>query len=90
MSNISTETIYNIATKLIGDIEPIGESNYDEKCAINIKEYQHLINMLISDIASCLPYKTCYQASMKNIGISAERIINDLNEDIEEWLSYER
>lgn len=36
-------TIFEIAQRLIGGITPIGETNYDEICLHNIKEWDDLL-----------------------------------------------
>ena len=84
--NFSAGTVYAIVHNLLGEIEPIGETNYDDKCFENIKEYDLLVAMLLDDIQLLLPYKERYEASMKTIGNYAESFIKGLRLNVDEWL----
>ena len=88
MAKLDNEQIYSVVNALIGDFEPIGESNYDKKCLDGLKEQTYLVSDLISDIGKCLAYVGCYQASMRDVGEFARKHLVDLRDDIDRWLEY--
>ena len=47
MAKLDNEQIYSVVNALIGDFEPIGESNYDKKCLDGLKEQTYLVSDLI-------------------------------------------
>lgn len=47
--------IYDVVTKLIGEIEPVGASHIDPKRLENLKEMTQLVKELLTDI-ECVRY----------------------------------
>lgn len=82
----SAGTVYSIVHNLLGEIEPIGESNYDNQCFDNIREYDQLMSMLMDDIQLLLPYRRRYEGSMKTMGNYAESLLKGMRMKIDEWL----
>jgi hypothetical protein len=76
---------YDIVKKLIGEIEPIGETNTDNERFENLKEMTNLVNDLIMDIQDVSEYEDRGEYSMHRAGKHAEKflgdIVNDLNKD---------
>lgn len=60
--------IIDIVKKLIGEIEPIGESHEDEKRFENLKVMTKLVDDLLTDIDRVSCDKDRYEASRKKAG----------------------
>ena len=63
--------IYKVVKKLIGEIDPVGETNEDTKRLENLEETIELIKSLLSDIESVSINRNRQEYSMKEIGITA-------------------
>lgn len=57
--------IYEVVKKLVGEIEPIGETRTDEARFENLKVMTDLVDKLITDIDGMCVYEKNHQASMK-------------------------
>lgn len=86
MKEFSADDAYYITHKLLGNIEPIGESNYDKKCLENLKQYVELIYMLMDDIQLLFPCKDSYEGSVKDIGNYASECCSSLAKNISRWI----
>lgn len=86
MSKFGSGTISDIVEELVGNFEPIGETNYDEKCYENIQTMDLVITDLLDDIQLMIPYKDRYEESMKVIGEYAVDFVKGLKLKAEEWL----
>ena len=71
--------IYEIVKKLVGPINPIGETNADNDRFENLKATTELIDRLLFDIddVACR-YKNNHQASMKKASVFAANFQNSL------------
>ena len=72
--------IYDVVTKLIGPIMPIGETNTDEKRFENLQEMVSLVNELLDDIHSVTVHKTRGEWSMKHAGEYADKTLKEIGE----------
>jgi len=61
-------THYNIVKKLIGPIDPLGDSNRDKDRLNNLKATIELVDLLLNDIEEVANYSNSYEASVKEIG----------------------
>jgi hypothetical protein len=73
--------IYGIVKKLIGEIEPIGDSSVDEKRYDNLLEYCLLIERLLQDIKDVTYYKDKVEYSMSKSGKRANDFIDEIKAD---------
>lgn len=69
---------YGIITKLIGPINPIGDSSIDELRFQNLKHMTILVDKLIAEIDIIASNKTRPEFSMKRAGVFADKFLNDL------------
>jgi inorganic pyrophosphatase len=70
---------YEIVRKLIGNIEPVGETNEDDRRFENLKKITELTEKLIAEIANVeSDYKSAYQYSMKRVSNYAGEFLNRL------------
>lgn len=74
------ENTYEIVKKLIGNIEPIGETNTDAQRLENLKETIYLTNRLINDILEVAKNQTRQEYSILKAGIEAQIFKNDLRD----------
>lgn len=63
--------IDEIVMKLIGDIEPVGDSGIDEKRLENLTDLCALTDNLLERIASLRRHSSRHEASIKKIGNQA-------------------
>ena len=76
--------IYEVVNKLIGRIEPIGETNADNRSLENLKEMTDLVDKLVSDIDRIASnYKNNHQYSMKEASNVANDFLDSLGIDRE-------
>mgnify|MGYP006909289101 CR=1 FL=1 len=72
--------IYEVVKKLLGPIEPIGDSGIDEKRFANLIETEKLVNQLLFDINQVASYRDCQEYSRKVAGERAEQFLKDIKE----------
>jgi hypothetical protein len=77
-------TLYDIVTKLIGPISPVGQTEVDSKRLDNLRETTQLIDDLLSDIASVANDKGL-EWSVKQASDYAVKYLRDLIEYAEEY-----
>lgn len=65
--------LHEITKKLVGPINPIGESRTDEIRFENLKEVCGLVEALLSDIDKVIPNKRRQEGSMMKAGEYADR-----------------
>lgn len=70
--------IYDVVTKLIGPISPIGETNADEQRFENLKVMTELVDKLLGDIDKVIPCKNRVEYSMKKAGEYADKFFSQL------------
>lgn len=75
---MNADTVYEVISKLIGDIHAVGETNADNKRLNNLKEQISLIEKLIFDVHLAATTKDRVEASMKKIGTVAFNFLNSL------------
>lgn len=69
-------THYEIVKKLIGDIQPAGDSSIDPQRLQNLKDMCQLVNELVSDINDvAYRNKNAYQHSIKEMGNYADNFL---------------
>jgi hypothetical protein len=72
--------IYDVVKKLLGEIEPVGETNTDEKRFENLAATTHLVDKLIFDISQVSHCASRQEYSMSRAGKHAEQFLNDIKE----------
>ena len=50
LNDMNGEVVYKVVKELVGNINPIGETNEDNKRYENLKELIHVVENLITDI----------------------------------------
>ena len=63
--------VYEVAKKLLGPIEPVGETNADAKRYENLEATINLVAKLMSDLSQLTNYAYRPEASMKKAGLKA-------------------
>jgi len=74
--------IYEVVKKLIGEIEPIGETNEDNKRYKNLEDIIKLTDKLIFDIEGVSIHKDRHEHSMKCAGKKASGFLKELKESL--------
>lgn len=82
--------LYDIVIKLTGPIDPLGESNADEKRYENLKEQINLVEKLLCDIRYVANNADRHEASVKRAGDKARNFFISLKEDIENDSIFDR
>jgi len=70
--------IYEVTKKLIGEIEPVGETRTDDVRFENLKVMITLVDKLLSEIDAVAANKTQHEFSMKRAGEHASDFFNDI------------
>jgi hypothetical protein len=78
-------TNYDVVKKLIGRVEPIGESNEDSKRLINLEELIYVTECLIRNLKSVAEYNSSYESSVKYAGLTSSKYLNGLKDDLIEF-----
>ena len=63
--------LYEIVMKLVGPVQPIGETRADEQRLANMKKLTELTDLLLGEIDDAVHGADRVEASMKAIGIHA-------------------
>ena len=74
-----------IVNKLIGPIQPVGDSNVDRKRLENLKAQIDLVHDLLEEIIEVRKNKSRHESSMKHMGKTADEFIKVISEMIEEY-----
>ena len=61
-------TNYDVITKLVGNINPVGESHIDGQRHENLKEMVELVELLLHDISEVAKNEERYEHSMQLSG----------------------
>ena len=69
---------YEIIVKLIGPIEPVGETSTDNDRLENLIEMASIVNRLIGDIDKLIPYKNRTEYSIKQAGEYADNFLTSI------------
>jgi len=70
----------DIVRKLVGAIEPVGDSCIDEKRYENLKVMTGLVDLLLGDIQSVAAYKDAHQNSLMVAGEHAHNFLQDVRD----------
>jgi hypothetical protein len=76
-------THYEIITKLIGPIQPIGDSNADEKRRANMETMLSLIEDLVADVRDIANSPPSHEASVQSLRGTAMLFMRGLHEETE-------
>ena len=71
-----------IVKKLVGNIQPAGESHTDKERFENLKDMCLLVDNLVSEIVDVSKNKDRYEHSMKEMGLFANKFLNEMVENI--------
>jgi hypothetical protein len=77
-------SIEEIVRKLLGNIEPCGDSNIDEEKLDNLQEYIMLTEDLIYKLIEAAEYKDRLEWSMSKIGNGAYNFLTSIRDIINE------
>lgn len=69
--------LIDIVRKLVGPIQPVGETNADAKRLENIAEVAELVECLLCDIAQAAENADRPEASMRAIGQKAKMYLDE-------------
>ena len=73
--------IYEVVQKLVGSIEPIGETNADEARYENLVEMMFLVERLFHDISRLRHFDKRTEFSIKRAGVRAGAFIDEMVEE---------
>lgn len=71
-------SLYEIVNKLVGEIQPIGETTEDSKRFENLKTMTVLVDDLLTDIDNVAQGKNRYEFSIKQAGEYADKFLTRL------------
>ena len=83
MTKLKSNEIIKLLDALVGSAEPIGETNYDEKAAENLKTLVDITNWCLDGVAFARDYIGRNDYSMHKVGFDAECALQD-------WLKWLR
>ena len=69
---------YEVVKKLIGEIDPVGETHVDDKRYENLKAMTELVDTLLTDIDRVAGNRTRVEFSMKRAGNFARDFFNQI------------
>ncbi len=71
--------MYDVVNKLVGPIDPVGDSCVDHKRLENLEEMTDLVNRLLTDIDNiAMANKGRHEASMKKAGVHCDEFLTAL------------
>jgi len=72
--------IYDVVKKLLGEIEPVGETHVDDKRFENLSATTLLVDKLLFDISQVAVSASRQEYSMSRAGKHAEQFLKDIKE----------
>jgi len=72
---------YQIITKLIGQVSPIGDASKDDERLANLIQHCELIELLMEDVQYVANHKNSYESSVKMLGDYADKFLKTLLEN---------
>lgn len=81
-----TFTLLDIIRSLAGPINPVGETNEDEKRYNSLIEVTAVVNLLIKEITWTAGEKDRPEYSRSRAGKTATRFLDDLRKELENFL----
>jgi len=75
-----------ITNKLIGAIDPVGETNCDNKRFENLKEYTELVGAMVDELQFVTRSTISCEFSVKRAGTYAKKFLKALVEDLAELI----
>jgi fructose-1,6-bisphosphatase/sedoheptulose 1,7-bisphosphatase-like protein len=76
--------IHEVVRRLIGLIEPQGESNIDETVDENLRQMIMVTESLINDIIFIARHRSRHEASINKVGKRADNFISELERTLNE------
>lgn len=73
-------TTSEIIDKLLGVTDPIGKSEVDAERWMNLKNKIDLADRLLNEISYLRKHKNAYEASVKEIGITANKFMESIRD----------
>ena len=73
-------TNYDVIKKLIGPINPVGETNEDNRRFANLEEMTTVVNKLLYDIYQVSKEKDRQEYSIKRSGQYADKFLKEVKE----------
>jgi len=70
-----------IVHKIIGPIDPVGDSGVDEKRYENLLQTIHLLHSLIMDLRDVASHKISHEHSVKKAGEKADKFLQSIPEE---------
>ena len=70
--------LYDVVTKLVGPIQPVGDSGADKARLENLEKMTELVDRLLFDISAVAPNAYREEASMKAIGTHARDFMDSV------------
>lgn len=77
--------ITEIVKRLIGSIEPCGDSNIDKQHMDNLKDHAFLTYSLVAQLTQVAKYKDRTEYSMRELGEVAYKEVLELKEMLDEF-----
>jgi hypothetical protein len=78
--------IYQVTKKLIGSIEPIGETNTDNRRYENLDIHIYTVEKLLYDLTELSFERNRHEHSIKKAGERAYKYIKSLAEELKEYI----
>ena len=72
--------VSEVVMKLVGPVEPIGDSYADEIRLNNLRHLTAVIDALLHEVTTVVQYRSSYQASCQMAGRKAKQYLNELGE----------
>ena len=70
--------LYEVVKKLVGEINPVGETRIDDQRFENLKAMTELVDNLLGDIDRVIPNKDRAEYSMKRAGEFADKFFDKI------------
>jgi hypothetical protein len=79
---LNAENIYEVIEKLVGPIDPVGETTVDEKRFENLKTAILIVDKMIYDICFVSRSSISHEHSVKRSGEHAKKYLEDLSSEL--------
>lgn len=76
-TGFSSDEVADIVFKIVGEIEPVGETNTDNVRFSNLQTLHNTLDILIDEVTFVLPCEDRYEYSMRRAGKEVRYWIKD-------------
>lgn len=87
IEGIEKQVVNDLLKRVLGEIQPMGSSEYDKECLENIKRWEFVLNFISKELQDvCFYNYSSPYGSEKKVGLEAARILKKHYNDLKDLI----